>query len=197
TSNAIFSVPNFYGAHGYDPELKKMSAIFFAAGPDINANSTPLPAISNIDVAPTVMRLLGVAPDATVEGMALDLGPAPMALLRAVSRKMHHSGGPRDIVLPLSGDPGVECRESGSGGTHTLVFQFSNDPVSGTAEVTSGTGTVVGPPIFFGHEMIVSLADVADIQTLGLTLNNITDANGGVVLSTTINAVFLLGDVVG
>src|SRR5262249_39231523 len=187
-SNTIFSVPNFYGAHGYDPELKKMSAIFYAAGPDIIPDSTPLPVISNIDIAPTIMRLLGVAPDATVEGTALDLGPAPMTLLKAVSRKVHGSDKSRDIVLPLSGDPGVECREAGSGGSHTVVFQFSNHPVSGTAQITAGTGTVAGAPIFTGNEMIVALADVTDIQTLSVTVNDVTDANGGVVPSATVNA---------
>ena len=32
-------VANFYGAHGYDPLLPNMSAIFIAAGPDIRPGS--------------------------------------------------------------------------------------------------------------------------------------------------------------
>ena len=64
------SVPNFYGAHGYDPQLKDMSAIMFAAGPDVRSGSAEL--VHNIDVAPTIARILDVKPDKTVEGHALD-----------------------------------------------------------------------------------------------------------------------------
>jgi hypothetical protein len=66
----VLSVPNFYGAHGYDPQLKDMSAIMFAAGPDVRSGSAEL--VHNIDVAPTIARILGVKPDKTVEGHALD-----------------------------------------------------------------------------------------------------------------------------
>src|SRR5262249_34271541 len=34
-ATAALSVPNFYGAHGYDPKLGEMGGIFFAAGPHI------------------------------------------------------------------------------------------------------------------------------------------------------------------
>jgi phosphodiesterase/alkaline phosphatase D-like protein len=67
----VLSVPNFYGAHGYDPNLKDMSAIFFAAGPDIAHGTIPL--VHNIDVAPTIDKLLGVAPSPTVQGTAINL----------------------------------------------------------------------------------------------------------------------------
>ena len=65
------SLPNFYGAHGYDPELPNMSAIFYAAGPDIRRGK--LPQAHNIDIAPTVMRLLGAKPAATVQGKRLPI----------------------------------------------------------------------------------------------------------------------------
>src|SRR5262245_35491586 len=65
----VLSVPNFYGAHGYDPELLNMSAIFMAAGPDIRKGR--LHRVRNIDVAPTVARLLGVKLGSTVDGVAL------------------------------------------------------------------------------------------------------------------------------
>jgi predicted AlkP superfamily pyrophosphatase or phosphodiesterase len=73
----LLAVPNFYGAHGYDPQLFRMSAIFFAAGPDIGHRT--LPRVRNIDVAPTIARLLGVPPALTVHGRAIDLtlGPQP------------------------------------------------------------------------------------------------------------------------
>src|SRR5262249_11066061 len=67
----ILSVPNFYGAHGYDPALPEMSAIFYAVGPDVGHGTLPL--VHNIDVAPTIDALFGVAPASTVQGTAIDL----------------------------------------------------------------------------------------------------------------------------
>jgi predicted AlkP superfamily pyrophosphatase or phosphodiesterase len=69
TTNPIFSVPNFYGAHGYDPKLPEMSAIFYAAGPNIGHGT--LNQVRNIDIAPTISQLLGVQPAATVQGRSL------------------------------------------------------------------------------------------------------------------------------
>ena len=69
STSPILSVPNFYGAHGYDPQLLDMSAIFYAAGPDIRPGV--LNAVRNIDIAPTVEKLLGVTPASTVQGRAL------------------------------------------------------------------------------------------------------------------------------
>ncbi|WP_416207774.1 alkaline phosphatase family protein [Bradyrhizobium sp. SEMIA] len=54
------SMPNFYGAHGHDPELPVMSATFIAAGPDIR--KTTIRRMRNLDVAPTIMQILGVRP---------------------------------------------------------------------------------------------------------------------------------------
>jgi predicted AlkP superfamily pyrophosphatase or phosphodiesterase len=73
TGAPVFSVPNFYGAHGYDSNLPQMSAIFYAAGPDIGKGK--IGKVRNIDVAPTVLNLLGVEPSAKVEGQALNLNP--------------------------------------------------------------------------------------------------------------------------
>jgi hypothetical protein len=69
-ATSIFSVPNFYGAHGYDSDLISMSASFYAAGPDIR-NGVVIPRMRNIDVAPTIMSILGVKPDETADGTAL------------------------------------------------------------------------------------------------------------------------------
>jgi predicted AlkP superfamily pyrophosphatase or phosphodiesterase len=71
SASPFLSVPNFYGAHGYDPTLPEMSAIFYAAGPDIGRGS--LNQVRNIDVAPTILQLLGVKPAETVEGSPIKL----------------------------------------------------------------------------------------------------------------------------
>jgi hypothetical protein len=72
TSSSIFSVPNFYGAHGYDPTISKLSSIFYAAGPDVTRRGS-LGTIRNIDIAPTINQLLGVPSASTVEGSPLPL----------------------------------------------------------------------------------------------------------------------------
>jgi arylsulfatase A-like enzyme len=64
-------VPSFYGAHGYDPTISRMSAIFFAAGPDIGRGT--ISQVRNIDVTPTINKLLGVKSAPTVQGQALNL----------------------------------------------------------------------------------------------------------------------------
>jgi predicted AlkP superfamily pyrophosphatase or phosphodiesterase len=78
-ASPVFSVPNFYGAHGYDPTLPELKAIFYAAGPDIAAQE--LGAVRNIDVAPTIEKILNVTPAATVEGSALNILNSPVSLV--------------------------------------------------------------------------------------------------------------------
>lgn len=60
-ATTTLSMPNFYGAHGHDPKLPVMSATFIAAGPQIR-NNTTIRRMRNLDVAPTVMQILGVRP---------------------------------------------------------------------------------------------------------------------------------------
>ncbi len=70
-ASPVLSVPNFYGAHGYDPQLPEMSAIFYAAGPDVCRER--LETVRNIDIAPTILDLLNVRPADTVQGRAIRL----------------------------------------------------------------------------------------------------------------------------
>lgn len=58
------------GFHGHRPEVVEMAAIFIAAGRGISPG-TQLPAVRNVDVAPTVLRLLGVAVPEWMEGRPL------------------------------------------------------------------------------------------------------------------------------
>ncbi|BAY16966.1 hypothetical protein NIES21_28000 [Anabaenopsis circularis NIES-21] len=72
SDNSVFSVPNFYGAHGYDPTIPSLSAIFYAAGPDIQRRGN-IGRIRNIDIAPTINSLLNVPSAPTVQGRALNI----------------------------------------------------------------------------------------------------------------------------
>lgn len=49
------------GAHGYDPELASMRAVFLAHGPSF-ASGMVLPPFDNVDVYPLLTHLLGIAP---------------------------------------------------------------------------------------------------------------------------------------
>jgi hypothetical protein len=125
------------------------------------------------------------------------LAPA-LALASAVSRKQHGvDGAIFDIPLPLSGTPGVECRTGGANGEHTIVFTFSNPIVSGSATVTSGTGTIPASPVFSGNTMTVALTGVTNAQMTTITVSNVTDSFAQVLPDTSVTAGFLLGDVNG
>ena len=97
----------------------------------------------------------------------------------AVSRKVH-GGTPFDVNLPLTGGPGIECREqTGAPGTHQMVITFPSSVTVTDAEVTSGTGTVTNfTPS--GTEITVNLTGVSNAQTIVVTLfgvNNVADVN--------------------
>jgi hypothetical protein len=117
----------------------------------------------------------------------------PLELTSAVSRKLHN-GTPFDIDLPLTGEPGVECRTGAAG--HTLVFTFTRNVVSGSATVTSGTGTA-GAASFSGNTMTVPLTGVTDEQKITVTLNGVTDVSSQVLPSTAVSMNVLLGDTTG
>jgi hypothetical protein len=69
-ATTVYSVPNFYGAHGHNSSLQSMSAIFYAAGPRLK-QGRKVDVLHNIDVAPTVMEILDVPPAPTVDGAVI------------------------------------------------------------------------------------------------------------------------------
>jgi len=117
-----------------------------------------------------------------------------LQLVSALSRQNHRNAGTFDINLPLTGVAGVECRDGG--GSYSFVFNFTTNVVSGSASVTSGTGTA-GTPTFSGSTMTVPLSGVADVQTLTVTLNGVTDTSSQVLPPTSVSANMLIGDVNG
>lgn|GEM_PF-2564261 len=117
-----------------------------------------------------------------------------LQLLSAASRKTHGTAGSFDISLPLTGEPGVECRDTR--GSHSFVFNFSANVISGSASVVAGTGTA-GTPVFSSSSMTVPLSGVTDVQKITLKLTGITDSAGNVLPDTTVSANMLIGDVNG
>jgi hypothetical protein len=126
-------------------------------------------------------------------------------LLSVVSRKFHGDAVARDIALPLTGTPGVECRNGGAAGDLQLVLTFSAPvAVSGSpqAEITSGTGVIGnggrtngGQVEQNGATITVPLTDVANAQTLTITLRGVSDGNS--VHDIVVPLTVLFGDVTG
>jgi hypothetical protein len=135
--------------------------------------------------SPITVAIATPSPDACV----------PLQLLSAVSRKTHGAAGYFDVDLPLTGEPGVECRNGG--GDHTMVITFNNMMVSGNASVTSGTGSVAGSPGFSGNTMTVELTGVVDAQRITVTLTGVTDNSAQVLPDTPISMNMLIGDTNG
>jgi hypothetical protein len=164
-----------------------------------------IPAGSGWDLSMnTSSSALGISDNNTIVGTGVHNGATHAYAMvpafqagSAVSRKTHGGAGTFDILLPLSGGPGVECRSGGAGGDHTFVITFSNTVVSGNATVTGGSGNVAGTPTFSGQTMTVNLTGVADVQTITITLSNVTDTFGQVLPNTTVSANMLIGDTNG
>jgi len=60
------------GAHGYRPELAEMTGLFAAIGRGVEPGSHPA-LVHAVDVAPTVLSLLGVTPPEWMEGRPVPL----------------------------------------------------------------------------------------------------------------------------
>ncbi len=151
---------------------------------DVPANSTVVLVVSEVSTSACPNYIV------TVNGLSCGF-----QLTSAVSKKVH-GGTPFNINLPLVGAPGVECRTGGTGGNHTIVFTFNNTVVSGSATVTTGTGTA-GAATFSGNTMTVPLTGVADQQKITVTLNGVTDNSSRVLASTPVSMNVLLGDTNG
>jgi subtilisin family serine protease len=100
-------------------------------------------------------------------------GPAPLS---AVSRKAHGGAGTFDVPLPLTGPPGIECR-IGPPGEHLVVFTFPTAVTAQGAAVSSGQGNVSGVTQTSPNEIAVSLSNVADVQTITVTLVQVSDGS--------------------
>jgi hypothetical protein len=113
--------------------------------------------------------------------------PSTPIVQSAVSRKTHGSAGSFDIALPLDGAAGIECRAGGMTNDYTLVVTFNaNVSINGNpqAAVTLGTGIVGtsgisngGRVTIAGNVVKVPLTNVADAQTISVTLFDVNGSN--------------------
>jgi hypothetical protein len=113
-------------------------------------------------------------------------------LTAAASLKIHDTS-PHSIDLPLTGAPGIECRD---GSDYTIVFTFSNTLDSvGDASSTCGTasGVIDGSD---AHKYNVTLTGVGgcNAQYITITLTNVNDTLGNNVGSVSVTMGLLIGD---
>jgi hypothetical protein len=110
----------------------------------------------------------------------------------AVSRKTHGTGGPTfDVNLPLTGAPGIECRQ-GQGANlnnHLVVVTFPA-AVTALGPVTVSAGSASAT--FSGNQVSVNLTGVPNAQTISITLHGVT--TGGATGNVVIPMGVLLGD---
>jgi Dockerin type I domain len=162
-------------------------------------------------VSPSWSRFDSGLPHAMIWDMQIDRGnttlsvwtrsrgayvyPLPSAplptLVSVVSRKMHGSAGPFDVILPLTGPRGVECRSGGANSDYTLVFTFSN-PIMSCGVASSGTVTPGPGPA----QCTVQLTGVPNQQYKTVQLTAVVDNNAHALNASGTMGV-LLGDVNG
>src|SRR6266480_2397735 len=112
------------------------------------------------------------------------------------SRKVHGAAGPFDILLPVSGTAGIECRAPDANNGYQLIFTFARnitDPgqaTKGSGNVTVGTATIGPNP----NQVTVPLTDVANVQHLLINLGGVHDAAGAVLFNLSARMDVLIGD---
>ena len=125
----------------------------------------------------------------------------------AVSRKTHGSAGSFDVNLPLTGTPGIECRNGGATNDYTMIVTFSgNVTVTGSpqAQVIVGTGCVGsgggcngGMVTVNGAVVTIPLTNITNAQTINVRLNGVNAASDAPATDVVIPMTRLLGDTNG
>jgi hypothetical protein len=108
--------------------------------------------------------------------------------------------GDFDIDLSLPGNAGVECRSGGTNNDYKVVFTFPAAVTLSGAAVTPApgkSGRMNGLPNLSadGKTVTVDLTDVADAQTIAVTLSGV--GNGTNTTDLTVQMRLLVGDTNG
>jgi hypothetical protein len=117
--------------------------------------------------------------------------PAPTPA-QIVSRKIHGSAGPFNIDLPLTGNPGIECRSGGATNDYQLVFTFANSVTFISAAVTGGAGSVSDSGGSGTATVTVNLTGVTNAQRITVTLLGVN--NGTTTGDVGVQMGMLIGD---
>ena len=127
----------------------------------------------------------------SVRNIFITIPPTPT---QVVSRKVH-GGTPFDIPLPLTGNPGIECRSGGASNNYQVVFTFPSAVTFTNAAVTAGAGSVSSSSGSGTTTVTVNLTGVTNAQRIMVTLQGASDGTNTADLSVPMGV--LLGDVNG
>ncbi len=124
----------------------------------------------------------------------------------AVSRKTHGGAGNFDILLPITGNHGIECRNGPTAGSYIVVVAFANPlssvtSVSATATTSGGTSTLPTPSGSIGsgshnNEYTVGLTSVPNASHVSIVLHSVADMDGNFG-NITVPMDVLVGDTTG
>jgi hypothetical protein len=128
-------------------------------------------------------------------GIAVLRGAVDLRPVSAVSRKVHGTTS-YDVDLPLTGSLGIECRRGNGANfaSHRIVVRFPVAIASAKATAATANGSVESVTAS-GTEVTLNLANVANAQTLTVSLSSVTAA--GQTSDVPISIGFLLGDTNG
>lgn len=90
----------------------------------------------------------------------------------------HGASGTFDINFPLPTTTVTECRTGGAGGNHQLLITFAEAVTVEGVTVTSSDGMATGTQSVNGAVVTVDLAAVANAQTVGIMLTNVSNGSG-------------------
>jgi hypothetical protein len=152
-----------------------------------NQGSAGLISGASRNASGTVAVGSGYAPQAAAGG-------SPLQVLNALSRKVHGATS-FDIPLPLTGLAGVECRNAGAGGSYQVLVTFTTPVTVGGTSIMSRDGLATATHSVSGAVVTLNLSAVANAQTLGITLLNVS--NGSTTNNINIPMAVLIGDTNG
>ncbi len=107
----------------------------------------------------------------------LELGNILAEIVSVVSRKVHGAAGPFDIPLPLTGLAGIECRTTGTPGSHQVLVTFTSPVTADGVSVMSSDGQASATRSVNGGVVTLDLTAVANAQTLGITVFNVSNGS--------------------
>jgi hypothetical protein len=130
----------------------------------------------------TASRDAALAPNDTCSGTILD------RFVSAVSRKSHGGIGVFDVLLPLTGPPGIECRTGPQSGNHDVVVTFTG-PATVAAATCDGNAATTATS---GNDITVHCTGIPNAKVINVALTGVTV--GTVSGNITVPMGVLLGD---
>jgi 2',3'-cyclic-nucleotide 2'-phosphodiesterase (5'-nucleotidase family) len=182
TPGQVIALSHFFGQHGYLPNLVdlanniNMHGTFVLAGPGVKRNSTPVPGLRAIDVAPTLSYLLGVAGPQQARGAILTkLTTKPSFKVVTILDISDYHGQ----LIPLSEAADTVGPTFTIGGAAFLKpwfdwYRSSAEAPNGVITVAAGDSIGATPPIsaFFGDTPTIELMNAMGISADGIGNHN-------------------------